>query len=273
MDSFNTNKFIEDLHVFSPKNEILKFSKGATALDFAYHIHSELGYYCAAVKVNNKLVPLNYKLQSGDQVEVITSKNPNVELSTLNLVATHKAKSLILKYLRNKDKKQISEGEKLWKKELEKRKIKISKDNFLNLLQNIGFNDEPNFYRDMFLNKIDKNMIFNSILFGAQEHIIRKNINRPKKKNENTQEISFTKIKIGTLYTLTLEGKMTDDVLNEATNIITNFDELILQSVDYSNLEDTFICKYEVQFDSEVDFSTIYKQITALPQIQKVTIV
>ena len=74
---FKTNLFNEEVYVFTPKGEMKILPKGATALDFAFLIHSDIGYHCIAIKVNNKLVPMGYKLQNGDQLDVTTSTNQN----------------------------------------------------------------------------------------------------------------------------------------------------------------------------------------------------
>ncbi len=95
INDFKTNLFNEEVYVYTPKGDMRMLPKGATALDFAFDIHSEVGYHCSAVKVNNKLVPMGYKLKHGDQVTVITNKNQKPTESWLKMVVTGKARSKI----------------------------------------------------------------------------------------------------------------------------------------------------------------------------------
>ncbi len=95
VSDFKTNLFSEEVFVYTPKGDMKILPKGATALDFAFSIHTDVGYHCTAVKVNNKLVPMGYKLENGDQVTVTTSKNQRPSENWLKLVVTSRAKSKI----------------------------------------------------------------------------------------------------------------------------------------------------------------------------------
>ena len=95
LSDFKSNLFADEVYIFTPKGDMKMFPKGATALDFAFSIHTEVGYRCTAVKVNQKLVPLSYKLQNGDQLVVNTSRNQKPTESWLNMVVTSRAKSKI----------------------------------------------------------------------------------------------------------------------------------------------------------------------------------
>ena len=100
LDAIKLNLFASEIFVFTPKGEIKTMPTGCTALDFAFSIHTFLGSHCIGAKVNHKLVPLSHKLQSGDQVEIITSKAQHVQPSWINFVSTAKAKGKILAILR-----------------------------------------------------------------------------------------------------------------------------------------------------------------------------
>lgn len=89
------NLFNEEVFVYTPKGDMTILPKGATALDFAFHIHTDVGYHCTAIKVNNKMVPMGYKLRNGDQVHITTSKNQKPSEDWLKMVATGKARSKI----------------------------------------------------------------------------------------------------------------------------------------------------------------------------------
>ncbi len=100
LDTIKLNLFASEIFVFTPKGEIRTLPAGCTALDFAFSIHTFLGSHCIGAKVNHKLVPLSHKLQSGDQVEILTSKSQHVSPSWINFVSTAKAKGKIQGILR-----------------------------------------------------------------------------------------------------------------------------------------------------------------------------
>lgn len=106
LNDFKTNLFAEEVYVYTPKGEMRILPKGATALDFAFSIHSDIGYHCAAVKVNNKLEPMGYVIQNGDQVFITTKKNQKPNESWLKMVITGKAKSKIRSAIKEENKKK-----------------------------------------------------------------------------------------------------------------------------------------------------------------------
>ena len=115
LDSIKLNLFASEIFVFTPKGEIKTLPAGCTALDFAFQIHTFLGSHCIGAKVNHKLVPLSHKLNSGDQVEILTSKAQHVQPSWINFVSTAKAKAKIQAILRRDDRETQKAGEELLK--------------------------------------------------------------------------------------------------------------------------------------------------------------
>lgn len=111
LDAIKLNLFASEIFVFTPKGEIKTMPAGCTALDFAFQIHTFLGSHCIGAKVNHKLVPLSHKLQSGDQVEILTSKSQHVQPSWTNFVYTAKAKGKILAILRRDNREVQKKGE------------------------------------------------------------------------------------------------------------------------------------------------------------------
>jgi GTP pyrophosphokinase len=134
IDDFKLNLFSEEIFVFTPKGEIRNLPMGASALDFAFEIHSEIGSHCMGVKVNHKLVPLSTKLKSGDQVEIITSKKQRPNESWLDYVITGKAKSKIRSALRDDKRRLAKEGELKFAKWLKKHHINNTESNIRELL-------------------------------------------------------------------------------------------------------------------------------------------
>ena len=120
LDTIKLNLFASEIFVFTPKGEIRTMPAGCTALDFAFSIHTFLGSHCIGAKVNHKLVPLSYKLQSGDQVEILTSKSQHVNAGWINFVSTAKAKAKIQAILRRDNRETQREGEEVLNEFLKK---------------------------------------------------------------------------------------------------------------------------------------------------------
>ena len=113
LDTIKLNLFASEIFVFTPKGEIKTMPAGCTALDFAFSIHTFLGSHCIGAKVNHKLVPLSHKLNSGDQVEILTSKSQHVSAEWINFVSTAKAKAKIQAILRRDNREVQRQGEEL----------------------------------------------------------------------------------------------------------------------------------------------------------------
>ncbi|MBR5325228.1 MAG: bifunctional (p)ppGpp synthetase/guanosine-3',5'-bis(diphosphate) 3'-pyrophosphohydrolase [Prevotella sp.] len=120
LDTIKLNLFASEIFVFTPKGEIRTMPAGCTALDFAFTIHTFLGSHCIGAKVNHKLVPLSHKLQSGDQVEILTSKSQHVSPSWINFVSTAKAKAKIQAILRRDNREVQRQGEEIFNAFLQK---------------------------------------------------------------------------------------------------------------------------------------------------------
>ena len=123
LDTIKLNLYASEIFVFTPKGEIKTLPKDATALDFAFTLHSDVGYHCIAAKVNHKLVPLSQKLQSGDQVEILTSKSQHPKQEWINFVTTAKSKTRLINALRKERKIVSTAGEEIYKKFAEEHKI------------------------------------------------------------------------------------------------------------------------------------------------------
>ncbi len=126
LDTIKLNLFASEIFVFTPKGEIKTMPAGCTALDFAFSIHTFLGSHCIGAKVNHKLVPLSHKLQSGDQVEILTSKSQHVSPAWINFVSTAKAKAKIQAILRRDNRETQRAGEELLNEFLKKNNFEPS---------------------------------------------------------------------------------------------------------------------------------------------------
>jgi len=123
LDAIKLNLFASEIFVFTPKGEIKTMPTGSTALDFAFSIHTFLGSHCIGAKVNHKLVPLSHKLQSGDQVEILTSKSQHVQPSWVTFVSTAKARAKIQAILRRKSREMQKKGEEVFAEFLKKNNL------------------------------------------------------------------------------------------------------------------------------------------------------
>ena len=128
LDEFKMNLFSSEIIVFTPKGRMVNLPKNATIIDFAYEIHTELGNHCIGAKINHKLVPVSHALQSGDQVEILSSKTQTPQLSWLNFIITAKAKTKVKQSFKLDRKKHIEQGRKIIEDQLAKYKIQPSSD-------------------------------------------------------------------------------------------------------------------------------------------------
>jgi len=133
MDDFKMNLFSDEIFIFTPKGALIQLPSEATALDFAFEIHSDLGASCIGAKVNHKLVPLSYKLQNGDQVEIITSSKQTPKEDWLNFVVTAKAKSKIKSALKEEKRKVAEDGKEILERKLKSLKITYNTENIYKL--------------------------------------------------------------------------------------------------------------------------------------------
>ncbi|MCR4418386.1 MAG: bifunctional (p)ppGpp synthetase/guanosine-3',5'-bis(diphosphate) 3'-pyrophosphohydrolase [Ignavibacteria bacterium] len=159
IESFKLNLYQDEIFVFTPKGDLKVLPKGATPVDFAFQIHTKVGFHCIGAKVNGKIVPLDTKLNSGDQVEIITSKNQTPNRSWEKFVVTSKAKQEIRKWIRQQENKQVEEGKNLFAKVLKKLKIHINNDDLLKLVHKHKFDNLNEFFKAVAAGSVDVEQI------------------------------------------------------------------------------------------------------------------
>jgi GTP diphosphokinase / guanosine-3',5'-bis(diphosphate) 3'-diphosphatase len=155
IDDFKLNLFADEIFVFTPKGELKTLPQGATALDLAFEIHSQVGSTCLGAKVNNKLVPLSHLLRSGDQVEVITSSKQKPKTDWLNYVVTGKAKSKIKSALKEEKKKIAEIGREMLQRKLRNLKVEFSSINVTELERHYNVDSATELYFQIANGKID----------------------------------------------------------------------------------------------------------------------
>lgn len=202
LDTIKLNLFASEIVIFTPKGELITLPVNATVLDVAFSLHSEIGMHCIAGKVNHKLVPLSHKLQSGDQVEVLTSKSQQPQPEWINYLATAKGKTRLRAALRKDRRLVIEHGEEQLEKFLQEHNVANDNKTLTKLL-----NNEHVLNRDELCYKIGNNEIAlsESLLDGVKgssqsnSGILSKILRNPfssKNKNSNSDENIITVIPV-----------------------------------------------------------------------------
>lgn len=159
VNDFKTSLYNEEVYVYTPKGDLIILPKGATALDFAFSIHSDVGYHCSAIKVNNKLVPMGYELQNGDQIWITTSKNQKPNKSWIKMTVTGKARGKIRAALREERKEQAEFGKEALGRKLKNNKIDFEEGTDV-LVNHLNYKNRLDFYYDISVDSISLASIF-----------------------------------------------------------------------------------------------------------------
>lgn len=170
LENFKMNLYQDEIYVFTPKGDLKTLPGGATPVDFAYEIHSKIGDHCIAAKVGGRIVPLDTKLRSGDQVEIITSKNQNPNPDWEKFVVTHKAKAHIHRWIRSEQRKAIEAGKQIWQKKIKKAKLAINDDELNEFLTKQKIENVGKFYAAIQQEQIDVDTII-KLIQEDQKHI------------------------------------------------------------------------------------------------------
>ena len=159
MDQFKSDLYEKEIYVFTPKGDLLKFPKGATILDFAYHIHSKVGNQCVGGKINAKNVSLRTELHSGDTVEILTSSTQKPKAEWLKIVKSSRAKAKIRLALKETQIKDGLYAKELLERRFKNKKIEIEESTMGHLLRKLGFKEVSEFYKQVADEKLDPNYI------------------------------------------------------------------------------------------------------------------
>jgi GTP pyrophosphokinase len=155
IDDFKLNLFAEEIYVFTPKGELKTLPQGSTALDFAFDVHTDVGIHCIGAKVNQRLVPLSHRLNSGDQVEILTSKKQFPKEEWLNYVVTAKAKGRIKNALKEEKRKLAEEGKQLLEKKFNQFKIDMSVQNIETLINELKIPSPQDLFYKVAIGRFD----------------------------------------------------------------------------------------------------------------------
>ncbi|MBW1973654.1 MAG: bifunctional (p)ppGpp synthetase/guanosine-3',5'-bis(diphosphate) 3'-pyrophosphohydrolase, partial [Deltaproteobacteria bacterium] len=169
LESVKITLFPDEVYVFTPKGEIKEFPIGATPVDFAYSIHTEVGHQCTGAKVNGKLVPLKYELKSGDTVEIITSSHHSPSKDWLSFVKTARARNKITQWIKARQReKSITLGKTMLEKQLKKYHLTLAKlsknEEFTKLAEEFGFKTEDDLFATVGYGKLTPGQVIGKII-------------------------------------------------------------------------------------------------------------
>ena len=164
MDQFKMDLYEDEVFVFTPKGDLFKFPKGATVLDFAYHIHSKIGNTCTGARINNKVVTFREQLHSGDQIEILTSSIQKPKQDWLNVVKTSRAKSKIRLALKETQVKEGQYAKEIIERKFKNKKIDIEESVMTRLVKKLKFKEVSDFYKQIVDGTLDMNTVIEKYL-------------------------------------------------------------------------------------------------------------
>jgi GTP pyrophosphokinase len=195
VEDFKLNLYAKEIFVFTPKGDLKSLPQGATALDFAFAIHTDIGKKTRGIRVNERLVPLSKELQSGDQIEVITSDNIKPSKNWLDFVVTSRARSIIKSSLNEEKKILAEEGKEMLRRKLKQLKINLNDKTIQKMLNYFKFESSQDLFYRMGIGTLDNKQLKefasdyqNSVLNFFKRRIKSKKNNNPNTSNEITEK-------------------------------------------------------------------------------------
>ena len=186
VDNFRMNMLSREIFVFTPKGELIKLPEGASVLDFAFEIHSELGAQCVGGVVNNKNVSIRHKLKNGDSVEILTSKKQKPKNDWLPMVVTTKARTKIRQALKEELRQEAEQGKELIKRRFKNWKIPFTQENLNKLVKHYNIKEATKFFASVATGKIDVTELKEILIEKPEEEA------RQEKTQEQPQELPKT---------------------------------------------------------------------------------
>jgi GTP pyrophosphokinase len=202
VEDFKLNLYAKEIFVFTPKGDLKSLPQGATALDFAFFIHSEIGKKTRGVRVNDRLVPLSKVLKSGDQIEVITSENIKPSNNWLDFVVTSRARSIIKSSINDEKKERAEEGKEILRRKLKPLKISLNEKTINQMLLFFKFENSQDLYYRVGIGTLDNKKLkefsnaYHNTLLNFFKRRVRKNKSLPQN-GENKITEKFDKLVFG----------------------------------------------------------------------------
>lgn len=186
IDEFKMNLYAEEIYVFTPNGELKTLAKGATALDFAFHIHTQVGSQCIGAKVNHKLVPLSHELKSGDQVEILTSKKQRPKEAWLEFAFTGRARQKIKHTLKEEKKQIATDGKEILRRKFRNLKVDFLSVNITELENHFKVDSTTELYYQIAKGKIDLKKLSGYNVSNGRLIFEKKPVIQKKKKKDET---------------------------------------------------------------------------------------
>ena len=155
MDDFRMDLYDDEIYVFTPRGDLLKFPKGATVLDMAYHIHSKVGSQCTGARINGRVVTFRQELHSGDQIEILTSSTQRPKQEWLSIVKTSRAKAKIRLAIKETQQKEALLVKEMLERKFKNRKIDLEESVMMRTMKKLGYKEASDFYRDLASETLD----------------------------------------------------------------------------------------------------------------------
>ncbi len=171
MESFKLTLYQDEIYVFTPKGDLKTLPVNATPIDFAFAVHSDVGFHCIGAKVNGRIVPLDYHLRSGDQVEILTSKKQTPNIDWEQIAVTHKAKSHVRRWFKEEERKALDDGREQIEKRFKKNKMHINEDDLVKYITAFGVSTLKDFYTKIHRSELNPDTVVTTIQL-QQKHLL-----------------------------------------------------------------------------------------------------
>lgn len=200
MDQFKLDLYEDEVYAFTPKGDLLKFPKGATVLDFAYHIHSRVGDTCVGGKVNGKNVSFRTPLHSGDTVEILTASNQTPKPEWLRILVTSRARAKLRLSLKETRQKQGLYAKELLERRLKNKKLDYDEATVAHLIRKMGFKEQSDFYHQIAEGRLDPTRVLEEYQALVDQSQVKE------REAESAENFEYA-------HPATTEAKKNDDVL------------------------------------------------------------
>lgn len=200
MDQFKLDLYEDEVYAFTPKGDLLKFPKGATVLDFAYHIHSRVGDTCVGGKVNGKNVSFRTPLHSGDAVEILTASNQTPKPEWLRILVTSRARAKLRLSLKETRQKQGLYAKELLERRLKNKKLDYDEATVAHLIRKMGFKEQSDFYHQIAEGRLDPTRVLDEYQALVDQSQVKE------REAESAENFEYA-------HPATTEAKKNDDVL------------------------------------------------------------
>ena len=254
------NTFLQEIHVFTPKNELHTFPINSTPLDFAFHIHTELGSHYIGAKVNGKIVPIDYKLQSGDQVEILTSTKKSISEEWQSIITTNKARSVLDRHLKEIETKNYRKGRKLWKSEIVNGQVAIRQSVIDKVVKELGLANERDMYIELGKGNLDITYIAQLIKELANKGA-KISLLKPMKKQTKSA-----------IKSLIIRGTDRPGIVKEITERIISIENVSLNGISFDTIENVFEGKVTMKLNDDIELKDIIAKVMDIKDIDSVEI-